>query len=702
MAIPVYERQLNINPMPGARAADVSRPRSAPVNVGSDMAEAASRLGKAVTLKLGEYEDASALEAYNKFRREINDYHNDPEKGVYRTKLGKNSAGAADAADEWMSDKIFDYSKGMPPRAAGNFRRMAGEAREKYYAANREWEHRQFEAYRNAESDATVRMELEAIANEWGDDEAVEARKKTIYQALELKLRGLGDEAGKAAVTEVENEIAAIRFGFVAENMSADDAKAWMTAHRDEFSAEGRAKAEKFLEKAGRSRRIAGAADGFFARFGTDGRAAKEAVYRDASIPDEDRDAVWARYESFAADERRFRKEALDAVYEEWWDRIKAARSYREIAAEIQDAGLPADREKKIMAMAKQAWAGPAQDDPVVANQLYEGIMSGDITAPGDVLANADVLRPATVTRFLNLISKQALKYDDESFGGTHNDRVNQVVTHKKGPLKNKIDFREKLQVNNVFSEMVLAAREAKGGKLDDMEKMNLLETLLKKTTADEHPSKWLRYEILAAEREGFVWNDEYGDMVRISEDGEYIADVWTEREKRLSTGSDASLLDPEYWRRRGNGPPERGGPPSLPRIFTPAGGAVSSGFGATESFRKSPHRGIDIKGALGSPITAPPGEWRVISVTTGGKRSGNPDDPGNQVILAPAEGGGDRVYLSHLDSAAVSEGDIVEGGMVVGGMGNTGYTVGSSGVHLDVKVKSGGKFVDPAGYFGF
>ena len=42
----------------------------------------------------------------------------------------------------------------------------------------------------------------------------------------------------------------------------------------------------------------------------------------------------------------------------------------------------------------------------------------------------------------------------------------------------------------------------------------------------------------------------------------------------------------------------------------------------------------------------------------------------------------------------------IVSGGDVVGGMGNTGYTVGESGVHLDLKVKSDGRWVDPLIYF--
>ncbi|MDR1651972.1 MAG: peptidoglycan DD-metalloendopeptidase family protein, partial [Synergistaceae bacterium] len=86
--------------------------------------------------------------------------------------------------------------------------------------------------------------------------------------------------------------------------------------------------------------------------------------------------------------------------------------------------------------------------------------------------------------------------------------------------------------------------------------------------------------------------------------------------------------------------------------------------------------------------------------VTAGRSRSDDPRDAGNQVVLAPADGGEDRVYLSHLDSVAVETGDEIEGGGILGGMGNTGYTKGETGVHLDIKVKSGGDWIDPFEYF--
>jgi murein DD-endopeptidase MepM/ murein hydrolase activator NlpD len=446
--------------------------------------------------------------------------------------------------------------------------------------------------------------------------------------------------------------------------------------------------------------RARAAADEATARFGTDERAAKAAIYSNAALTDDEKDRAWARYESWAVDDLRFKREALEAVYSEWWDRISGAQSYHGIVAEIQDAGLPPDQEKKIMAMAKQAWSGSAEDDLGTYLYVYGEIQSptGSIKDARQLAAYADKLKPETIKTFGKLIVDGGFK--SEKLAGDVNSMVNQVFTRDKGPDKRKVDFYEKGQFTEIYLEQLRLATEAQGTPLDDAQKMNLAKTLLFEAAADAHPSKWLRYEILAAEREGFVWNDQYGDMVKMSADGAYVADTWKEREKRLSAGADASLLTEEYWRGQGRGVGANDYSPLL-GMFLPDGGSVTSAFGATEAFRKSPHQGIDIKGALGSPVTAPPGEWKVVSVITGRARSENTKDPGNQIILAPAEGGEDRVYLNHLDSAAVAAGDIVSGGDVIAGMGNTGYTVGDSGVHLDLKVKSGGAFVDPADYFG-
>jgi murein DD-endopeptidase MepM/ murein hydrolase activator NlpD len=666
--------------------------------MGADMARAASGLLDAARTKTAEFEDANTLEAYNKFRREVNDYHNDPEKGIYRAKFGKDASGVTDAADAWIDNKIFEHSQGLSRRAAENFGKMASEARERYYAANQDWEYKQFEAYRDAEADGTIQLELDAIANEWGDDAAVEGHKKLIYQALELKLRGLGNEARKAAVAEVEDRIAGTRFGFAAENMAASDAGAWLAEHKDDFSAAAYRKAELFLEEKDKKQRVAGAADAFYARFGTDERAAKAAIYTDETMPEDEHDLVWARYEAMTADEKRFQREAEDAMYTEWWDEIQGAQSYAGIVAEIQNANLTAAQEKKLLSMAKQAWSKQTEDDLGTYFYVYEQIQSpsGMIKNVRQLAAYADRLKPETLKTFGKMIMDGGFK--SERLAGNVNDRVNLAFKRNKEPNKGTIDFYEKQQFTEIYLERLFALAEAKKAPLDDNDRMGIANSLLFEVKADEHPSKCLRYEILAAERAGFVWNDEYGDMVKMSPDGTYIKETWTAREERLSSGSDARPLTLEYWAGQGAG----GRTSGLVGLLLPGGGSVSSAFGATESFRKSPHRGIDIKGRLGSPIAAPPGEWEVVSVITGRSRSEDTNDPGNQIVLAPADGGGDeRVYLNHLDSAAVNVGDIVYGGNVIAGMGNTGYTVGDSGVHLDVKVKSGGQWVDPLVYFG-
>ena len=137
--------------------------------------------------------------------------------------------------------------------------------------------------------------------------------------------------------------------------------------------------------------------------------------------------------------------------------------------------------------------------------------------------------------------------------------------------------------------------------------------------------------------------------------------------------------------------------------MIAPGGGHVSSGFGAQEPFRSAPHKGMDISGNMGDPIKAPPGRWRVESVITGRERNqDNPRDPGNQVVLVPEDGRDVKIIFSHLRDVGVGEGARVVGGYSnIGSMGNTGYTVGRTGVHLDIKVRAGGEYVDPAAYLG-
>ena len=97
-------------------------------------------------------------------------------------------------------------------------------------------------------------------------------------------------------------------------------------------------------------------------------------------------------------------------------------------------------------------------------------------------------------------------------------------------------------------------------------------------------------------------------------------------------------------------------------------------------------HPGIDIKAAMGDPVTASAGGSIIYS----GKQSGY----GNIVII-DHDKGLCTVY-AHLSEILIEPGSVVTEGQVIGRVGMSGN---STGPHLHFEVRAGGKAVDPIGY---
>ncbi len=123
------------------------------------------------------------------------------------------------------------------------------------------------------------------------------------------------------------------------------------------------------------------------------------------------------------------------------------------------------------------------------------------------------------------------------------------------------------------------------------------------------------------------------------------------------------------------------------PEIEIPEG-HVTSAFG----WRRDPingaatfHRGIDIRAAYGQEIQAA-GSGRVVSVGTQGGY-------GETVVIEHA--GGLRTRYAHLSAAAVTPGQEVAAGQVVGRAGRSGRATGTH-LHFEVTTASGDR-VDPA-----
>lgn len=117
----------------------------------------------------------------------------------------------------------------------------------------------------------------------------------------------------------------------------------------------------------------------------------------------------------------------------------------------------------------------------------------------------------------------------------------------------------------------------------------------------------------------------------------------------------------------------------------------ISSLFGLrSDPFNKTPkmHTGVDFVGDKGEPIYAS-GNGKVVEVAF------NFFGYGKEVVID--HGFGYKTRYAHLNTICVKEGDMVERGQEIGGMGNSGR---STGTHLHYEVMYKGNKVNPSNYF--
>ena len=120
----------------------------------------------------------------------------------------------------------------------------------------------------------------------------------------------------------------------------------------------------------------------------------------------------------------------------------------------------------------------------------------------------------------------------------------------------------------------------------------------------------------------------------------------------------------------------------------------LSSLFGTRKDpFTGKPgnHTGIDIPAPKNTPIYAA----KSGVVTTSVYGSGSSWSYGNYVVVSHSDG--TSILYAHMNSRAVSKGETVSQGQVIGYVGTTGR---SSGYHLHFEVRVNGNRKDPVNYF--
>ena len=109
----------------------------------------------------------------------------------------------------------------------------------------------------------------------------------------------------------------------------------------------------------------------------------------------------------------------------------------------------------------------------------------------------------------------------------------------------------------------------------------------------------------------------------------------------------------------------------------------ISCHFGEVDAFGNAGHRGTDIPAPEGTPILAAHSGTVLVS--------GWNDSYGNQVLLD--NGAGLSTRYAHMTQTAVTAGEAVTAGQVIGYVGSTGDSTGN---HLHFEVMQGGVQIDP------
>jgi murein DD-endopeptidase MepM/ murein hydrolase activator NlpD len=113
----------------------------------------------------------------------------------------------------------------------------------------------------------------------------------------------------------------------------------------------------------------------------------------------------------------------------------------------------------------------------------------------------------------------------------------------------------------------------------------------------------------------------------------------------------------------------------------------VTGFFGVHRDVLPTPHKGIDLAAAKGTPVHAV-ADGVVIAA---GALAENGGRYGNAVII---DHGGRRSLYAHLNSVAVKTGDRVVAGQEIGAVGETGF---ATGPHLHFEVRQDSQLLDPA-----
>ncbi|MBQ9566112.1 MAG: M23 family metallopeptidase, partial [Synergistaceae bacterium] len=576
---------------------------------------------------------------------------------------------------------------------------------------NSRFEANQMKQYRDGEADAAIKLGLDDIAANYEDEAAVEQIKQGLDAAVELRTRGMGADAKRAAWAEIDNRIAMTRLSRMLE-ADPEKAAAWFGEHQKEFTADGLVKAEASVKRAVETYEVQELAGALFSKYGPDGeKAALQEVRDNYSGERENRLAsmvktLYQEHDIDTAKEERLKslhqKEQEDALYRMW---VRDGAISQELVDQMYMAGkispsghnslsgLAASQATRAQVEKRLLKANPGMTqgelDSAVMRQMRvsgeeyrqifaqaaRGVMSGTVTDKDlDFWYQRGRLTGADVAR----LKKRGKDLDDIQ---------KRYLTGQRGELTNAL--KDYVKNYSFPEELVQRALDRFDVKV------------LEETEAGLNPrDPKYREKIFDIRKNVLLWS--------IDQSGKELNGWWSGRSElgeKYDNIKDARFHDPF---------PEL---PELEPTEVELGAAASSNTGhigmdflggggttvkggeylASGGNRKHTHQGQDYAMPEGTAVTVPESlnglEMKVSNV-------GYDDKSGNKLHLSGEYNNHTfRLFMCHFqnDSIQVKNGQTVTAGDVLANVGSTGH---SSGAHLHIETFIDGRRVPPAKFY--
>ncbi len=740
--IPVYERQKQLAPLPGARVHASGGANAYGAGVGG----AVQDLAEVTKAKILEFEQAEVMGVFNEFQKEIAAYHHDPESGVYNTKRGKNSFDMAETSVTDMDNIGVKFEdKLQNDRMVGAFREMAGPLMNQQYKANMAWESKEIDAYRDAESNAIIANGYNEIGNAYDNDGMVDAIVYRMEMALAAQLMNEPEEVYFQKWRDMKSNVALFR---TAQKMQSDPiaAQEWFEAHKNEILPEARLKAEVTLKGRVLSVQASTVAKEAFSQFNGEYDQSEGLQWIAENVADEElREAAKGKYtrllneknmgvalaEAKVRDTQNQLFENVQLEYAKGGTRSDDEWLLMEAKGEVsssqarwglqQNEGI-ANKGKSLRALSKRypdwsAKSEPEQDvlfmqENKITNEMHEE----SVALLGNLLIDGK-LNKTLVDDYQN--NARITRNEQRKFHAAL-DGMEKVQNVQLSNVKNFFSktINPSTKDSPFYGRYTSAEYSAKMAEYNvfvmDM-MVNQDPDIVQKATdkADEVINDLLSGISL---QYGLTENDYtktiFGIQTPFSEPTRFNESVKATRENLASIRSINSMEKPS---RIAPDPISLSSPGAvhLPENVEALsadilGGEyqITSGYTESRNGGKRQHNGYDFAAPKGTPIKVPGLGLRDMKVTaTVTDQSDSKKGAGNYVRLEGVDAAGNviEIQMNHMDSVqSMNVGDTLSPGSLLGTVGNSGSTyskTGGDGSHLDLKMKVNGKPVDPSSY---